>query len=270
MGIVDVWGQIPTERMIEQPWLDSLKRWTAQTSGDMLHSTKDTLDRMDQAGIETMLLSAWYGPDGVLVSNEDVARRIDEAPDRFRGLAGAPLSTPMEAVREIRHWVDGERFVGVRVVPWLWNLPPDHRQYYPVYTTCCELDVPVCTQVGHTGPLLPSEPGRPIPYLENVMLDFPDLTVVGGHVGFPWLDEITSLLHKFPNFYLDTSAYVLHRLPPAFIDLMKSAGKKRVMFGTNYPMLDPVKCLTGIDALGLDEDAKSEFLFGTAKRVFRL
>jgi predicted TIM-barrel fold metal-dependent hydrolase len=70
-----------------------------------------------------------------------------------------------------------------------------------------ELGVPVCTQIGHTGPLCPSEPGRPIPYLDNVLLDFPDLVVVGGHVGHPWLDEVVSLATKYPNFYVDTSAY---------------------------------------------------------------
>jgi predicted TIM-barrel fold metal-dependent hydrolase len=70
-------------------------------------------------------------------------------------------------------------------VPWLWNLPPNDRRYYPLYAECCELDIPFCTQVGHTGPLQPSEPGRPIPYLEEVALDFPDLKIVCGHIGFP-------------------------------------------------------------------------------------
>ena len=49
------------------------------------------------------------------------------------------------------------------------------------------------------------------------MLEFPELVVVGGHVGFPWLDEFVTLTVKFPNFYVDTSAYVLRRLPPAFV-----------------------------------------------------
>ena len=123
----------------------------------------------------------------------------------------------MEAVREIRRWVDGKRFVGVRIVPWLWNLPPNDRRYYPVYAACVDLGVPFCTQVGHTGPLKRSETGRLIPYLEDVLLDFPELVVVGGHVGFPWLDELTTLSVKFANFYVDTSAYALHRLPPAFV-----------------------------------------------------
>jgi len=127
-----------------------------------------------------------------------------------------------------------------------------------------------CTQIGHTGPLKTSETGRMIPYLEQVMLEFPELAVVGGHVGFPWLDELVTMTIKFPSFYVDTSAYALHRLPPAFVDWMKGLGRKRVMFGTNWPMLPPQRCLGGLTALGLNAETTDAFLSGTARRVFRL
>ena len=130
--------------------------------------------------------------------------------------------------------------------------------------------MPFCTQIGHTGPLLRSETGRPIPYLEDVLLDFPELVVVGGHVGFPWIDELVSLTIKFPNFYVDTSAYAVHRLPPAFVDFMKGPGAKRVMFGTNWPMLSPGRCLAKLDQLGLDDTQRELFLSGNARRVFGL
>ena len=42
------------------------------------------------------------------------------------------------AVREIRRWVDRKSFVGVRVVPWLWGLPPNDRRYYPLYAACID------------------------------------------------------------------------------------------------------------------------------------
>jgi uncharacterized protein len=58
------------------------------------------------------------------------------------------------------------------LVPWLWNLQPNDRRYYPLFVECVELGIPFCTQVGHTGPLRPSETKRPIPYLDTVALDF--------------------------------------------------------------------------------------------------
>ena len=102
------------------------------------------------------------------------------------------------------------------------------------------------------------------------MLEFPELVVVGGHVGFPWLDELVTMTVKFPNFYVDTSAYVLRRLPPAFVQWMKSIGQSRVMFGTNWPMLTPQKCLEGLGGLGLSAEQSEAFLSGNARRVFAL
>jgi uncharacterized protein len=270
MRIVDVWGQMPTTRMAEAPWLASLSRWTGQSPKDYTPGPERTLAAMDDAGVEIMLASAWYGPGGPLVSNEEVAAQIAAAPDRLKGLASADLTRPMEAVRDIRKWVGEEGFVGVRVVPWLWNLPPNDRRYYPIYAACVELDVPFCTQIGHTGPLLSSEVGRPIPYLEDVLLEFPELKVVGGHLGFPWIPEIISLAHKFPNFYVDTSAYAAHRFPADFIEFMTGPGSGRVMFGTNWPMLSPAQCLEGVERLGLTEKQHQAFLGNTARKVFRL
>ncbi len=270
MGAIDVWAQMTTERMAKAPWLETLLRWTGQSGAPLIPSTESTLRAMDTAGVDISLLSAWHGPQGSLISNEEVSDQIDSAPDRFRGLATVDLSNPMQAVRDIRKWVDGEKFVGVRVVPWLWDLPPNDRHYYPVYAACVDLGVPFCTQVGHTGPLLRSETGRPIPYLEDVLLDFPELVVVGGHVGFPWIDELTSLTIKFPNFHADTSAYAVHRLPDDFVSFMKGIGSKRVMFGTNWPMLSPEQCLQHLDQLDLSREQEDAFLFGNARRVFNL
>ncbi|MDG1827124.1 MAG: amidohydrolase family protein [Henriciella sp.] len=259
-----------TKRMSQAPWLATLQRWTDQTSEQMLPTVETTLSAMDAANIDISLLSAWHGPQGSLISNEEVSTQIDAAPDRFRGLATVDLMDPMQAVRDIRRWVDGEKFVGARVVPWLWNLPPNDRRYYPVYAACVDAGVPFCTQIGHTGPLLRSETGRPIPYLEDVFLDFPELVIVGGHVGFPWIDELISLTIKFPNFFIDTSAYAVHRLPTNFVDYMKGIGSSRVMFGTNWPMLSPARCLEKLDALNLTQKQKDAFLFGNARRVFKL
>jgi hypothetical protein len=161
-------------------------------------------------------------------------------------------------------------FKGVRILPWLWNLPPNDRRYYPVYAECCELGVPFCTQVGHTGPLMPSEPGRPIPYLDDVALEFPELVIVGGHIGWPWLNEMISLMTKYPNVYVDTSAYTAKRYPPELVAYMKAHGRKKVLFGSNWPMLAPADCLKELDALGLDADTKADFLHDNTARVYRL
>lgn len=267
--IIDAWMQITTERLADEAWLAPLLRWTGQGLKDTLPTIDSTLAVMDAAGVETGLISAWTGPTGVLISNEETMGNAAASNGRLKPVVSIDLKDPMGAVREIRQRAQ-EGAVGVRALPWLWELPPNDRRYYPVYTACIEEGLPFCTQIGHTGPLRTSEYGRLIPYLEDVLLDFPELIIVGGHVGIPWVSEVASLLHKFPNFYVDTSAYVLHRLPTDFVHLMKTQGRKRIMFGSNWPMLAPTHCLKGLDGLDLDEVTATLFLRENARRVFKL
>ncbi len=267
--IIDMWMQHPTERFLSEPCFASLLRWMGVEEIPAV-PLEMTVGSMDAAGVSRGFIAAWHGPRGALISNDEVAKCIDAYPDRFFGLASVDLYRPMEAVRELRQCVKERGFKGLRIVPWLWNLPPNDRRYYPLYAECCELGVPFCTQIGHTGPLCPSEPGRPIPYLDEVLLEFPDLVVIGGHVGHPWLDEVFSLANKYPNFYIDTSAYKARRYPAPLVEYMRGRGRKKVLFGTNYPMIPHAACLDDLDALGLDDEARALFLHGNAERIFGL
>lgn len=269
MNIIDVWMQHPTQRFLEQPFFESLLRWTNQTD-IVVPPLSATLASMEQAGVSKSLMAAWYGPMGALISNDEVAEFVAEDPKRLVGIASVDLSQPMKAVRELRRCVNELGFKGLRIVPWLWGLPPDDRRYYPLYAECVELGIPFCTQIGHTGPLLTSEPGRPIPYLENVALDFPELKIVAGHLGAPWTADAISMAHKFPNFYIDTSAYKASRFPDEFASFLKSGGARKVMFGTNYPMLTASGCLEGLDALELSKADQALFLHDNAAKVFDL
>ena len=269
MAVIDVWMQQPTRRFQEQPIFESLRRWARQDTIPEIPLAA-TIATMDQAGVAIGLLAAWWGPQGSLIDNDEVAAFIREHPTRFRGLAAVDLARPMEAVRELRRCIRTLGFRGLRIVPWLWGLPPDDRRYYPLYAECIELDVPFCLQVGHTGPLMSSEPGRPIPYLEHVALEFPDLRIVAWHIGVPWTQEIISLATKFSNVFIDTSAYKAKRYPADFVDFLRGHGAKKVMFGTNYPMLTAAACLEGLEALDLDPEVTALFLSQNARRVFRL
>ncbi|GAA2858434.1 amidohydrolase family protein [Streptosporangium fragile] len=230
----------------------------------------ELVELMDEAGVDVLLLSAWHRPGGWVISNDDVAVFVRAHPDRFAGLASVDLADPVGAVRELRRAVEELGFVGLRVVPWLWELPPDHRLYYPLYTTCVELGIPFCTQVGHTGPLKPSETGRPVPYLDRVALDIPELVIVGGHIGHPWTDEMIGVAWKHDNVYIDTSAYLPRYYPPQLVHYMNTYGRGKVMFGTNWPQLPHDRALAQIEHLGLADEARADFLGGTAQRVFRL
>ena len=201
--IIDAWAQHPTAKQFQDPIFDSLRRWT---KGGGLFATEtqvpvfSTVAAMDQGGIQTSLICAWYAPRNVMISNDEVADFVAQAPSRLVGVGSVDISKPMRAVREIRRCIEQLGFKAIRVLPWLWEAPPTDRRFYPVYVACCEMGVPFCTQIGHTGPLMPSEVGRPI-YLDQVAIDFPELVIVGGHIGYPWTDEAIAVATKHENFY---------------------------------------------------------------------
>ena len=263
-----MWMQHPTLRFLGSEVFESLRRWTGQELPHEEVPIDLTVAAMDQAGISYGLLSAWHGPGEVLIENDEVQGWVLQHPDRFAGLAAVDLARPMAAVRELRRCVDELGFKGLRVVPWLWEAPPTDRRYYPLYATCIDLGVPFFTQVGHTGPLRPSETGRPIPYIDQVALDFPELVIIAGHIGYPWTEEMIAVARKHENVYIDTSAYTARRYPPELVRYMQStSGRRKVMFGTNYPMILPDHALQDLDTLGLDEDARELFLAGNAQRL---
>ncbi len=266
---IDAWMQHPSAKFLGHEMFASLRRWTQQEMPSAV-PVELTLAAMDAAGVELGLLSAWHGPDGPLIANDEVAALVAAHPTRFAGLAAVNLHRPMQAVRELRRSVKELGFKGLRVIPWLWGLPPNDRRYYPLYAECVELGVPFCTQVGHTGPLRSSETGRPIPYLDDVALDFPELRIVAGHIGYPWTEEMIALARKYPNVFIDTSAYTAKRYPPELVRYLQGGGRHKVLFGSNFPMILPGKALADLDSLGLDGEARALFLAGNAKRVFGL
>jgi predicted TIM-barrel fold metal-dependent hydrolase len=267
---IDVWMQHPTPRFLSQDMFASLQRWTGGAIPTEAPPVSFTIAAMDEAGIDAGLLSAWHGPQGSLISNDEVAQWVAEHPDRLGGLAGVDLRRPVEAVRELRRCVGELGFKGLRIIPWLWEVPPTDRRFYPLYATCAELGVPVCTQVGHTGPLRPSEPGRPIPYIDQIAIDFPELTIVCGHIGYPWTEEMVAVARKHPNVVIDTSAYTVRRYPPELVRYLKADGGAKVLFGSNWPMIAPARALEHLDALELDAATREQFLDGNARRVFGL
>jgi len=269
-NIIDVWMQHPTLKFVNHPMFESLRRWTKTDKVTDAIPAEFTIAAMDEGHVQKGLICGWWGPQGPLITNDEVASLVQRFPDRFVGIASVNLFKPMDAVRELRRCVNELGFKGLRIVQWFWNLPPNDRRYYPLYAECIDLDIPVCLQVGHTGPLCPSEPGRPIPYIDEVALEFPELRMVCGHIGYPWTTEMIAVATKHPNVYIDTSAYIARRYPPELVDYLKRHGRRKVLFGTNYPMLTPARCLEGFDELELDEEVKELFLHGNAQQVFKL
>ena len=272
MGAIDAWAQ-PANGRARQLLPEVVRLFEKSGSAHLLDqplSPEQTVAEMDQAGVAKLMLAAWCRPEGWVFSNDEIAEYTRAYPERFVGVATVDLSKPLAAVRELERAVVELGCKALRIVPWLWQLPPNHRLYYPLYVKCIELDIPFCTQVGHTGPLMPSETGRPVPYLDEVALDFPELRIVAGHIGHPWTDEMIGVAWKHDNVYIDTSAYLPRYYPAQLLQFMQSYGQDKVLFGSNFPQLSLQRCMSQVKALGLSTEVQAKFLHDNARRVFKL
>ncbi|HIN12812.1 MAG TPA: amidohydrolase, partial [Gammaproteobacteria bacterium] len=160
--IIDAWAQHPTLRHIKDPVFDSLRRWSKEDVPKEEIPLEFTIQSMDEANVSKSLISAWVAPNVVMISNDEVAAFVAKYPERLIGVGSVDISKPVQAVAEVKRCVNELGFKAIRVLPWIWELPPTNRLFYPIYAACCDANIPFCTQIGHTGPLMSSEVGRPI------------------------------------------------------------------------------------------------------------
>ena len=278
MGAVDYWCNIYTEDGINRTFngppevADVVKWWGLKFTGK---TTEEFVRYMDDAGVDQVLVPsakmASYQTRQLIwdITEDDVLALAADAPGRVRGLFGINPWEGMAGVRRLQASVDDGIFVGAHLHTYGFGIPVNDRKYYPFYAKCDELGIPVVMQVGHSAERMPSEMGRPI-HVDDIALDFPDLTIVGAHTGWPWVEEMIALAWKHRNVYIGTSAHHPKYLDRSLIAFANSRGKGKVLWGTDYPVMDFQDALKAIDGLGLKDDAKALFVGDAARLVFKL
>ena len=241
-------------------------------------SLEATIERMDAAGIEKAFLiapkSGRVGLPGCYhLPYAVVARAVERYPDRFYGLAGVDPYEGMDGVRQLERAVRDDGFIGAHCYPHWFDLAPDHAKYYPFYAKCVELDVPYQLQVGQSMIYAPEHRtrsvGRPIT-LDAVACDFPELRLIGIHVGIPWVEEMIAMAWKHPNVFIGSDAHSPKYWPRAFVDYLNSYGQDKVIFGTDFPVLDFARTLREISELDLKPIVREKFLRGNVERIYQL
>jgi len=226
------------------------------------------LAEMDAAGIDKAFLVApalnvWRLP------YEDVAKAVARYPDRFVGLAGVNPDDRMEGVRRLEYAVRELGFVGAHLYPHWFSRAPDHRDYYPFYAKCEELDVPIQIQIGHSAQ--PEQPTVAHPMtLDPVAIYFPQLRIVGIHIGWPWVREAIAVALKHRHVYLGSDAHAPKFWDAEFVQFLRTRGREKVLFGTDFPIIGFRRALDEIAELKLDAAAREPFLAGNARRVYKL
>ena len=281
-GAIDIVVNLRTPRVVEaglSPTDLQFQKQTRQSAaiqGGM--EIEDYLRKMDEAGIErSFLIAVRCGPEmhrrSVAVPYEWVAEICDRYPDRFSGLAGIDPTRGMQQLAELEHAVQKLGFVGAHFYPHWFHMPPNAAQMYPVYAKCCELDTPIMMQVGQNliyqkDVRLPSV-AQPI-FLDQIAIDFPELKLLGIHIGVPWTDEMIFVARKHKNVFIGSDAYAPKYWPKSLLDYLCSDGIKKVVFGTDWPVIDPVRAMAEIADFGLPEATLNHLLRDNAMEIFAL
>jgi hypothetical protein len=251
--------------------LDELQR--------IMKSPEQLLRRLDADGIARAVLVNYPSPDllgftdGV---NEYVARYCQAAPDRLVPMGGVHPRFTRDAAADVRRAAD----MGVRAL----KVHPPHMAVQAndylrgmdslraLYAEAQRLRMPVMIHTGTSVfPGARSRNGEPMA-VDDVAVDFPDLTIVIAHGGRPlWMEQAFFLVRRFPRVYMDVSSIPPRAVLRYFPRLAEVAGK--VLYGSDWPapgvrsMADNVG---DFRALPLPPEAQARILHENATRVFGL
>jgi predicted TIM-barrel fold metal-dependent hydrolase len=265
MDIVDLWVNLVTEAaaadFVAQPGYESVPGYLGSERGPV--GVEQLLATMDDLGVATGIFTG-----GLDRSIEKLLDVCDAHPGRFlvAGGVGDP-SRPGRAVRRIRELAEHPRFCMVRVMPLASQVPTNDARHYPIYQACEELRLPVAINVGIPGPQVRSRVQHP-ELLEDILIDFPDLVVIGAHMGHPYEELLMNYMRKWPNLYLSCTAYAPRYMEPNLVRFMNtSTYRGRVLWGSDEPWFPMQRSLAEAKSLDLDDDAMAQFLGGTARRL---
>ncbi len=224
-----------------------------------------TVSEMERFGIAKALIGYVEGSP-----LNDIVR--DRFADRFFFDMPVDPNGGVDVIRAIRraHAEVGIKAVSVFPCGCVPQVPINDKRMWPVYTTACELDIPVLVNVGVPGPRVPMAPQH-VELVDEVCYFFPELKFVMRHGAEPWEDLAVKLMLKYPNLYYSTSAFAPKHYPKAIVDFANTRGADKILYAGYFPMgLSLERIFTDMDAVPFKDHVWPKFLHENARRVFQL
>ncbi len=279
MGAIDYWcnGFTPEYRALWDSAIgdQELSIRIRRNPDDSFATPDEMVARMDELGMDTLLLPAAEVPEGApafayeryAMEPDVVSKLIANHPGRFAGLFSIDPTEGQRGVSRAAETLSRPGFVGLQIHTHSWDRRFDDRDYYPYYALAADHDVPVVMQAGASGGPMPSECGQPVG-IDRPAIYFSGVRFVLSHTGWPWSDEAIAMSQKHANVFLGTAAWPPHRWPAPLLDFISHAGRGRVLLGTSFPTVGHRHALSRLEGLELEEEARFELVEGAARRVF--
>ena len=178
------------------------------------------------------------------------------------------------AIREIERIAKlGAR--GIKLQPITQAFVMNDPEYYPIWDACQQLGLALIIHMGTTAIGAGAPGGRglklkyamPVPYLDDLAADFPNLKIIAAHFAWPWhLDMLAVARHK-GNVYIDLSGYAPKYIPPEVIKDMNSVIPHKFVFGTDFPLMDPDRWLAEFAQMELKPGVREKVMYGNACKI---
>lgn len=235
------------------------------------------VELLDDCEVERAVFYTWdeETKTGLAARNDYIAQVVAQYPDRFIGFAGADPHKGMTGVRDLERAVMQLGLKGLALRPFIHEMYANDARFYPLYAKCAELDIPVWLHCSINFSRVAMDFGRPI-YVDKVACDFPELRIIMGHGGWPWVAEAVAVAWKNPNVYVDISF-----TRPRYIDTSGWAPlvqygntviQDKVLFASAWLMIGmPLKeVIRELRELPLKENVKQKWLYDNAACLLRL
>jgi predicted TIM-barrel fold metal-dependent hydrolase len=211
------------------------------------------------------------------VPNDEVAQFAADNGDIMMAFASVDPLRGQAALDEARRLIKGGMIRGFKLHPPLQQFAPNDKRVYPFYEVLNEAKLPVIFHTGHSGigTGMPGGGGVRLKYgnpmdIDDVAVDFPDMKIILAHPSFPWQDEAISVcLHK-PHVYIDLSGWSPKYFSPTLIQYANSLLKKKVLFGSDYPLLTPDRWLADFANIAIKDEVRPLILKENAVRLLGL
>nr|WP_253767907.1 amidohydrolase family protein [Goodfellowiella coeruleoviolacea] len=211
------------------------------------------------------------------ISNEEIAEAAAEHDDVLIPFASIDPAKGHAGARRLRRLVSDFNVRGLKFHPSMQGFAPNDRTAYPLLEVAQELGLPAVFHTGQTGIGAGMRGGGGIRLrysdpmlLDDVAVDFPDLTIIMAHPSFPWQDQALAVATHKPNVHIDLSGWSPKYFPPQLVRYTNSLLQDKVLFGSDFPLITPERWLRDFAALEIKPEVRPKVLKDNAVRVLGL
>ncbi len=226
---------------------------------------------MEQAGITMGVLPGRVSYAFGDITCASIRQIMEQYPGKFAAFAGVDLYNPRSAFEVMDKEVINGPFAGINVEPLGFQVPMscDDRRIYPIYEYAQEYNIPILLM---TGGLPKTHISLNFPgHLENVAVDFPNLTIVSTHGCWPFSRELVHVALRRENIYIQPDIYSMGL--PGYEDYIFAANnflQDRFLYASAHPTMPMTGCVEFFKKLKLKEEVIPKIFYKNAQRVLGL